>query len=50
MKVEIINKDGNAWTFKTIKNALPHIKKYKREDYTIINNIRIYDDRDDFEN
>ena len=44
MKVQIINREGYKWTFPTVKAAKPFISRF-REDYKIINNTRVYDDR-----
>ena len=45
MRVEIINKEGKAWKFNSIKKALPHIKREMQQNYQVINNVRVYDDR-----
>lgn len=48
MKARIINKDGKAWDFESVRKALSHIKKDCRDNYTIIEEdgekIRVYDD------
>jgi len=46
MKVEIINKDGVAWSFKSVSAAKQHIKKARFQDYEVKEGVRVYDDRD----
>jgi hypothetical protein len=47
MKVRMINKDGKAWDFNSVKSAKPHLKKDSYYEIKVIDGekIRIYDDR-----
>lgn len=50
MKVQIINKENTVWEFKSVKEAKPHIKKEKFDEYKIKiidgKKVRVYDDRE----
>jgi len=45
MKTLIINKEGLAWEFKSLKKARVFIKPKRRDNYEIIDNIAVFDDR-----
>ena len=48
MKVQVINKEGHVWTFKSVKDAKPFLKKDAFYTVKVIDGekVRVYDDRE----